>query len=152
MSDDDTTEGSSSGGELRRQLESFRDLAKSTHSILVEELVSGAPLVRPEELADVPAIELKVKVQELQTQRATEREALVREALKERTGLDGEELDNALASLGKPKEQPAGANPFAGTDKYMGVSGTPPGQMNDLSDIPDPAMRAVMAAKRDAQR
>lgn len=106
------SEGSTSGGQLRQQLEDFKRQAEESQSEndalrqkiatfesanLIQE--NGFELVKPEDLVSVPEQERAAKAAEIEASRQEEQVNTVRQLLASKQGLSGEALDAAVAQI-----------------------------------------------------
>lgn len=104
--DDDLDEltGEESGSKLRELLKaakrSEREWKTKALAAETKDLIQskGFKYVKPEDLSGVEADELEAKAAEIEGKRAEERKALLAEVLGD-TGLEGAQLDTAVASL-----------------------------------------------------
>lgn len=124
----DEIEKSQGGSGLRRKLEETigenRQLAEKNRLYEATQVIGekGLTLVKPEDL--VGADDVVAKAEELQAVRQAERQAVIRDVLAQR-GLEGEELDTAVAEWTSPQEG-ATAKVDNGIAELTGLKGQRP--------------------------
>lgn len=102
------------GGTLRRKLEEAlaenKTLSGTLATFVAQKAVEehGAGLIKPEDLAGVPADQVETKAKELVAQRQAQRTEVIRSVMAER-GLEGSELDSAVEEFlaGNPAPAPS---------------------------------------------
>lgn len=102
------------GGTLRKKLEETLEYARSLEKDLVttkaERALSehGRGLVTIEDLKGVAPHEVEDRVKALAEQKLEERKGVIRDILREREGVDGEELDALVEDFLGGRDEPAG--------------------------------------------
>ena len=129
------SEGSTSGGQLRQQLEDFKRQAEESQSEndalrqkiatyesanLIQE--NGFELVKPEDLVSVPEQERAAKAAEIEASRQEEQVNTVRQLLASKQGLQGEALDAAVAQIVEGTSSQSASSDAATVADMRGIS------------------------------
>ena len=118
-----------SGSSLRRKLEETltreRQLTTELSGLKAKELITerGYGLVKVEDLVDVNLDEMSTKAEELQQERAGQQADLARDMLAKR-GLQGEELEQAVADFLSPGSAPGDAAARTRAKEMSAVGGS----------------------------
>lgn len=150
MTTDAAEAGQESGSALRQKLEESIETNKGLTQVLASKISKDFRYVKPEDLATVSFDQMEARAAELEAQRAEERATVLRESLAER-GLEGDDLEAALAQLaGKGDEPKPNTAPASSRVASLGSLGGAPVTQDVNTDgaVGPDRIRAALRTKR----